>query len=93
MILKPKIVFADEPTGNLDTENTKLITSLFVELNKEYRTTFIIAHRFSTIESVDRILVLEDGKLIGFGPHKELIQTNALYRNLYERQNHSDILA
>ena len=65
MILKPKIVFADEPTGNLDTENTKLITSLFVELNKEYGTTLIIVtHEEKLIERCNQVIRLKDGEII-----------------------------
>lgn len=64
MILKPKIVFADEPTGNLDSENTKLITGLFKKLNKEYNTTFIIVtHEESLIEKCDQVICIKDGEI------------------------------
>jgi len=64
MLMKPKIVFADEPTGNLDTANTKIITSLFQNLNREYHTTFIIVtHEENLIENCDQIIRLKDGEI------------------------------
>lgn len=64
MILKPKIVFADEPTGNLDTENTKVITGLFQKLNQEYGTTFIIVtHEEKLMEQCDQEIRLRDGEI------------------------------
>ncbi len=66
MILKPKIVFADEPTGNLDSENTNLITGLFKKLNEEYSTTFIIVtHEIGLIEKCDQIIRIKDGGISG----------------------------
>lgn len=65
MLLKPKIVFADEPTGNLDTENTKMITSLFEKLNREYNTTFIIVtHEENLIEQCEQVIRLKDGEIV-----------------------------
>lgn len=65
MLLKPQIVFADEPTGNLDTENTKMITSLFQKLNEEYHTTFIIVtHEENLIEQCQQVIRLKDGEII-----------------------------
>lgn len=64
MILKPKIIFADEPTGNLDTENTKVITQLFQKLNQEYGTTFIIVtHEEKLMEQCDQEIRLRDGEI------------------------------
>lgn len=65
MLLKPRIVFADEPTGNLDTINTNIITSLFQNLNKEYETTFIIVtHEENLIEQCNQIIRLKDGEVV-----------------------------
>lgn len=65
MLQKPQIVFADEPTGNLDTENTKMITSLFQNLNNEYKTTFIIVtHEDNLIERCEQVIRLKDGEII-----------------------------
>lgn len=64
MLLKPKIIFADEPTGNLDTENTKVITDLFQKLNQEYDTTFIIVtHEEKLMEHCDQEIRLRDGEI------------------------------
>ena len=65
MLLKPKIIFADEPTGNLDTENTKTITELFQKLNEEYKTTFIIVtHEEYLIEQWELVIRLRDGEIV-----------------------------
>ncbi|TSC55673.1 MAG: ATP-binding cassette, subfamily B, bacterial MsbA [Parcubacteria group bacterium Greene0714_21] len=86
-ILKnPRILILDEPTSALDA---RLETLLQESLNKlmEGRTTFVIAHRLSTVKSVDRILVLEGGSIAETGTHKELMEKNGgIYRNLYELQ-------
>ncbi len=64
MLLKPKIIFADEPTGNLDTGNTEIITNLFEKLNKEYNTTFIIVtHEENLIEHCGQVIRLKDGEV------------------------------
>lgn len=65
MILKPKVIFADEPTGNLDSENTRLITDLFQKLNKEYHTTFIIVtHEENLMEECDQRIRIKDGEIV-----------------------------
>lgn len=64
MLMKPKIVFADEPTGNLDTENTKIITDLFCKLHTECNTTFIIVtHEEDLIENCNQIIRIKDGEV------------------------------
>lgn len=64
MLLKPSIVFADEPTGNLDSENTKLIINLFDNLNKKYETTFIIVtHEENLMQNPDQIIRIKDGEV------------------------------
>ena len=65
MILKPKVIFADEPTGNLDSENTRLITDLFQKLNKEYHITFIIVtHEENLMEECDQRIRIKDGEIV-----------------------------
>jgi len=65
MILKPQIVFADEPTGNLDTINTNLITDVFKNLNHQYGTTFIIVtHEENLIDDCDQVIRLKDGEIL-----------------------------
>lgn len=81
----PKILILDEAMANLDAESEHYVLTALDEFTKGI-TTFTIAHRFSTIEKVDKILVLDHGKVVGFGSHKELMETSPVYRNLYERQ-------
>lgn len=65
MLLKPKIVFADEPTGNLDSKSTKVVTELFQKLNEKYKTTFIIVtHEENLIEDCEQVIRLRDGEII-----------------------------
>ena len=75
MILKPKVIFADEPTGNLDSENTRLITDLFQKLNKEYHTTFIIVtHEENLMEECDQWIRLKDGEIVIESQEKAVCQ-------------------
>ncbi len=86
MYKDPKILILDEAMANLDAESESYILKA-LEAFTANRTVFIIAHRFSTIQKVDRILVLEDnGTLAGFGTHAELIQTCGVYQKLYQKQ-------
>lgn len=86
-ILKdPVILLLDEATSSLDAESEKLVQEALDELLKG-RTSIIIAHRLSTIKDVDRIYVLEDGKIIERGTHEELsTKENGAYRNLAKLQ-------
>lgn len=65
LVINPKIILADEPTGNLDSENTKIITELFQKLNEEYGTTFIIVtHEKNLIEHCMQVIRLKDGEIV-----------------------------
>jgi ATP-binding cassette subfamily B protein len=93
-ILKnPRILILDEATSSLDTESEHLVQKALEEQIGK-RTTVIIAHRLSTVKRADKILVLENGKIIQIGRHEELIQnTDGLYYKLIERQfNYKEIL-
>jgi ABC-type multidrug transport system fused ATPase/permease subunit len=82
----PKILILDEPTSALDAGTEKLITESLEEL-MQGRTTFIIAHRLSTVRKADKILVFEKGQIVEAGKHDELIQRkDGVYRKLYEYQ-------
>ena len=81
----PKILILDEATAALDAEAERLVKEALQNL-MEGRTTFIIAHRLSTIVNSDKIFVLQDGKVIEEGTHKELLQKGGLYHNLYSQQ-------
>jgi ABC transporter fused permease/ATP-binding protein len=86
-ILKnPKILILDEATSSLDSESERLV-QLALDQLMENRTTFMIAHRLATVRRADRILVIQDGKLVESGTHAELNeQDNGLYRRLAELQ-------
>jgi ABC-type multidrug transport system fused ATPase/permease subunit len=79
------ILILDEATSQVDAESEHLIQKAVVSIMHE-RTTFVIAHRFSTILSADSIVVMERGKIVGQGSHDELLRTCGTYQQLYERQ-------
>ena len=85
VIRNSAIVILDEPATALDANAEVKIHAALEELTKG-KTTFIIAHRFSTIAHADKILVLNEGQLVGFGTHDQLMQTCEPYRELYELQ-------
>ena len=81
----PPILVLDEATSNLDAESERLIQAAMDRLLTG-RTVFVIAHRLSTVRGADRILVLEDGRLVECGTHDELYAAGGPYRRLYEMQ-------
>ncbi len=86
VILKnPRIVILDEATSNLDTVSEQMIQAALRELFAR-RTSFVIAHRLSTVLAADRILVFDRGHLVDSGAHTELLNRGGLYQTLYERQ-------
>lgn len=85
----PKILILDEPTSTLDAKSEKKVQEGIKKLISE-RTTIIIAHRFSTIKDVDKIVVLDKGEIIEVGNHKELIKKNGKYAELYKLQRGLD---
>ena len=85
-ILKdPHILILDEATSSLDTESEALIQEALANLMKD-RTTFVIAHRLSTVINADRIIVLNNGKIVESGTHHQLLAQNGLYRRLCDAQ-------
>jgi ATP-binding cassette, subfamily B, bacterial MsbA len=81
----PRILILDEATSSLDAETEVMIREALDKLMKG-RTTFIIAHRLYTVEQVDRVIVLDNGRIVEQGKHAELIARNGLYKKLYELQ-------
>lgn len=82
-ILKnPRILLLDEATSSLDTDSERLVQEALQRLMKD-RTTFVVAHRLSTIQRADRILVLDKGKLVEEGTHAQLLERKGLYHYLY----------
>ena len=79
------MLILDEATSSIDTRTELRIQEAFAKL-MEGRTTFIVAHRLSTIREADRILVMKDGKIIEQGKHAELLAQDGFYRYLYESQ-------
>lgn len=87
ILRNPKILILDEPTSALDAESEKFIKESLKELMKN-RTTFIVAHRLSTIRTADKILVLDKKKIAEVGSHDELVKKpNGIYRRFYELQS------
>jgi subfamily B ATP-binding cassette protein MsbA len=86
-ILKnPPVLILDEATSALDTESEILVQEA-IERLMAGRTSIVIAHRLSTVQHADRIVVIEDGKIVETGKHAELIgKTRGLYRKLYQLQ-------
>jgi len=86
ILRNPKILILDEPTSALDAKSEKIITESLEELMRG-KTTFIIAHRLSTVRKADKIIVMEEGKIVEIGTHHELIgKEGGSYKHLYELQ-------
>ena len=85
MLCRPPMLILDEATSSIDTRTEIKIQQAFAKL-MEGRTTFIVAHRLSTIREADVILVMKDGKIIEQGNHETLMAQDGFYRHLYESQ-------
>jgi ABC-type multidrug transport system fused ATPase/permease subunit len=84
-LIDPRIIILDEATSALDSESEKLIQDALARLMRD-RTSVIIAHRLSTVLHADRIVVLDEGRIVQMGPHAQLVEQDGLYRRLYETQ-------
>lgn len=86
VLKNPPIMILDEATSALDTESEKLVQDALQKMMQN-RTSLVIAHRLSTIKSADEIIVLDRGKIIERGAHKELLAHNGMYKKLIELQS------
>ncbi len=85
MLMRPPMLILDEATSSIDTRTEIRVQQAFERL-MEGRTSFVVAHRLSTIQTADRILVMEDGNIIEQGTHTELLARGGFYSRLYESQ-------
>ena len=85
MLADPPMLILDEATSSIDTRTERQIQSAFDEMMKG-RTTFIVAHRLSTIEKADKIIVMNDGHILEQGTHQELLAQHGFYHKLYYSQ-------
>ncbi len=85
LLLNPRILILDDSTSSVDTQTEWLIQQALERL-MEGRTTFVIAHRISTVRRADVILVLDQGRIVESGTHEELLARNGFYRRIYEIQ-------
>lgn len=90
MLMNPPILILDEATSSIDTRTELKVQDAFASLMKG-KTSFIVAHRLSTIKNADVILVMKDGNIIEQGNHDELIQKGGFYKELYESQWADDV--
>ncbi len=85
LLKRPKILILDDSTSAVDTATDSKIRQAFAE-ELPGTTKLIIAQRISSVEGADRIIVMDDGKIHGFGTHRELLETDEIYREVYESQ-------
>lgn len=85
LLMDPRILILDDSTSSVDTSTEHLIQKALTQL-MEGRTTFVIAHRLSTVKRADLILVMEDGQVLERGTHLELLAQDGLYREIYNLQ-------
>jgi ATP-binding cassette subfamily B protein len=80
-----ELLVLDEPTSALDPLIETEILGKFIDMAKD-KTAIIISHRIGLCKLVDKLVVMKDGKIAGYGPHDELIETNTYYRHLFFEQ-------
>lgn len=90
MLLNPLMLILDEATSSIDTMTEKAIQDAFDSMMKD-KTAFVVAHRLSTIQNADLILVMKDGNIVEKGKHEELLEKNGFYHDLYFSQYDQEI--
>jgi subfamily B ATP-binding cassette protein MsbA len=88
VLKNPQILLLDEATSSLDSVSEKMVQDAIENLSKN-RTTIIVAHRLNTIQKADQIVVMENGKIIQTGNHKNLLSIKGKYKQLVEMQTFS----
>ena len=83
LLIQPKILILDDSTSAVDVETEYKIQQAMEEVMKG-RTSFVITQRLSTIRNSEKILVMDQGKIVGIGKHEDLFESNPLYRQIYE---------
>jgi len=84
-LYNPAVLILDEATSSLDNESEVMIQKATDKLTQN-RTAIIIAHRLSTVQKADKIIVLEKGEIVEEGTHKELLTQDGYYKNLFDKQ-------
>jgi ATP-binding cassette subfamily B protein len=85
LLTQPAVLVLDDSTSSVDVETEVKIQDALAEL-MAYRTSFVIAQRISTVLTADKILVLDDGKIVAEGTHRELLSESPIYREIYDSQ-------
>ena len=85
MLISPPVLILDEATSSIDTHTEQRIQKAFAEIMRG-RTSFIVAHRLSTVMNADTILVMRDGQIVEQGDHRSLLEKGGFYAELYESQ-------
>lgn len=85
LLIQPRILILDEATSSIDTRTEALVQDAIAKLLKN-RTSFVIAHRLSTVTQADQVLVIQEGRIVEHGTHRELIAQEGIYSNLYALQ-------
>jgi ATP-binding cassette subfamily B protein len=88
---QPKIIILDDSTSAIDTATEKKFQQAFRE-NYQGMTIVIIAQRLQSIQDSDKIIILDDGKVVDIGTHDELVERNLIYREVYESQQEGSLL-
>jgi ATP-binding cassette subfamily B protein len=89
VLINPRILLLDEATSSIDTRTEGLVQDAIAILLRD-RTSFVIAHRLSTVTQADQVLVIQQGEIVEQGTHAELVARNGIYGNLYSLQLGTD---